>query len=299
MKKRVFIGSSVESKELAYKIQQRLSDNFDCVLWYEGFFSIGNHFYSDLIQKIITFDYAIMIGGVDDFVTRISTQAQKNSPRDNIYLEYGLFSGILSPKRVLLLIDSKCVPASDLSGMSLAQYQNGEHAVDLAADWIDNDKKETILTGKNVELLPTVGIAVGYYYNFLKPFFNSLFSSESLPCDFKLHIFFPDYICNDVDYYKQELISEKHLTEKIITKYRILVNEDDPKVLHMYDIPNTILTLFKTVDYIFRVQDGNTDDTLYAKQKALNNFYDNLKILISNDYKIKKHIVLEHLGNNL
>ncbi len=296
MKKRVFIGSSVESKELAYKIQQSLCDKFDCVLWYEGFFSLGNHFYSDLIQKIITFDYAIMIGGVDDFVTRISTQTQKNSPRDNIYLEYGIFSGILSSDHVLLLIDDRCVPATDLAGMSLAQYQDIEHAVKLVEKWINNTNEKKVLTHKNIELLPTVGIAVGYYYNFIVPFFEKLFLSQDILQGFQLHICFPKYVCDDIDFYKQELILRKRLVEKIIVKYRILVDEINSEVLHMYDIPSTILTLFKTVDYVFGIHEGNTDDTLYAKQRALNNFYDNLRVLISNDYKINKYIVLEQYG---
>lgn len=293
MKKRVFIGSSVESKEIAYSLQQAISDRYDCVLWYEGFFSIGNHFYSDLIQKIITFDYAVMIGGVDDFVTRISTSDQKNAPRDNIYLEYGLFSGILSPDRVLLLIDHRCVPASDLSGMSLAQYETTEQAVTYAANWLNNHPRAQALTGKHVELLPTVGIAVGYYYNFVKPFLENLCANQDIPSDFVLHICVPSYICDDVEYYKQELMAEKQLTEAVVTRYRILVAQEGD-TLQMYDIPSTILTLFKTVNYIFGIQDGNTEDTLYAKQKALRNFYDNIGVLISNDPRLKKHIKLEN-----
>ena len=294
MKKRIFIGSSFESRQLAYTIQSRLSEDYDCVLWFEDFFSIGNHFYSDLIQKIITFDYAIMVGGVDDFVTRISTRDGKNSPRDNVYLEYGLFSGILSPSRVLLLIDKACVPASDLSGMSLAQYTDEEQAVALAVNWITNHQRSSTLSGKSVELLPTVGIAVGYYYNFLKPFFNGL-SSLGLLCDGTLlHVCRPEYVCNDMDYYKEELILKKHLEDRLISTYRILVNAECD-TLQMYDIPSTLFTLFKTVDYIFGVQDGNTEDTLYAKQKALNNFFDNLSLLIDNDYKMKKYISLEDM----
>ena len=92
MKKRIFIGSSLESRDLAGLLQDTLSEDFACVLWYEDFFSLENHYYTDLIQKIITSDYAIMIGGEDDFVKRISTQTEKIAPRDNVYLEYGLFS---------------------------------------------------------------------------------------------------------------------------------------------------------------------------------------------------------------
>ena len=47
--------------------------------------------------RIISFDFAIMIGGVDDFVKRMPKKKYKKySPRDNVYLEFGLFSGFLS-----------------------------------------------------------------------------------------------------------------------------------------------------------------------------------------------------------
>ena len=239
-----------------------------------------------------------MVGGSDDFVTRISTQSSKKAPRDNVYLEYGLFSGMLSPNKVLLLINSECVPASDLAGLSLAQYSDNEQAVELAKSWIGNSNQNKILTGKNIELLPTVGIAVGYYYNFIKPFLEKILSTDDITKKINLHICFPRYVCDDIDYYKQELISRKKLVEKILCGYRILTDESNTTELDMYDMPSTILTLFKTVNFIFGIENGNTDDTLYAKQKAINNFYDNLKILITNDYKIKKFIYFEFIDEN-
>ena len=70
-----------------------------------GIFSIGKHFYQELITGIISFDFAVMIGGIDDFVERMPHKtSSKFSPRDNVYLEFGLFSGFLSANRVLFLI---------------------------------------------------------------------------------------------------------------------------------------------------------------------------------------------------
>ena len=295
MKKRIFIGSSLESRNLAELLQEALNKDFECVLWYEDFFSIGNHYYTDLIQKIITFDYAIMIGGEDDFVKRISTKKEKISPRDNVYLEYGLFSGILSHGRVLLLIHENCEVASDLLGMSLSRYRDLEQAVSLVKAWIDrrhNDGVNRALYQKNVGLLPTVGLAVGYYYNFLKPFLDKL-SAVKNDKDIRLTILIPTFVCDEVAFYKRALVKRKGLREDLLQNFRILIDPDVVDVLELYDIPSTILALFKTVNYVFGISEGNTADTLCAKARALDDFHDNLQILISNDYLAKSIVSLE------
>ncbi len=295
MKKRIFIGSSLESKEVAYLLQASLQNDFECVLWYEDFFSLGNHYYTDLIQKIITFDFAIMVGGEDDLVTRISTKGEKISPRDNIYLEYGLFFGILSPAKVLLLIHENCKVASDLLGMSLSQYKNNEQAVLIAKTWIEKQQgtgKLCALSRKDVGLMPTVGIAVGYYYNFLKPFLDRLTGVQAEE-EMTLKILVPTFVCDDVSHYKRALMARKKLKEEVVQNFRILIDPQEKNSLCMYDVPSTVLALFKTVNYIFGISEGNTEDTICAKKRALQDFYENLQILIANDYVARGIVRLE------
>ena len=301
MKKRIFIGSSLESKELAYTLQDALQEEFDCVLWYENFFSLGNHYYTDLIQKIITFDYAIMIGGEDDLVTRLSTKSKKTAPRDNIYLEYGLFSGILSPSKVLLLIHRNCVVASDLLGMSLSQYKNNEEATLIAKEWLKEQTSPShprILSRRDIGLMPTVGLAVAYYHNFIKPLLNEL-KTSNVEKKSKLTIFVPAFICNDPNSYNHELIMRKELINNEIgknRKFRIMIDPQEKNILSMYDVPTTILALFMTANYVFGSVDGcNSDDLTRAKLRSLDDFYENLQILISNDYDAKRIIKLERL----
>jgi len=299
MKKRVFIGSSIESKELALSIQQALSEDFECILWYEGFFSLGKHYYVDLIQKIITFDYAIMIGGEDDYVKRISNQTEKISPRDNVYLEYGLFSGILSPNKVLLLIHERCLAASDLSGMSLSQYRSDGEAVAIARAWIEGQcgNARRALSRKDVGIMPTVGIAVGYFYNFLKPFIDKLYYAEP-DKDVRLRVLIPAFVNDDVEYYKRIIMRRYGLKDTLIQGFRIMIDPKAEEPQELYDVPRNILSLFKTVNYIFEISDGNTDDTVCAKARALDDFYDNLKLLISNDHSVKSAVVLERFDES-
>lgn len=298
MKKRIFIGSSIESKELADRLQRAFEQDFECVLWYEDFFTLGNHYYTDLIQKIITFDYAIMIGGEDDFVKRISTQKEKIAPRDNVYLEYGLFSGILSPNKVLLLVNEKCKTASDLSGMSLPTYSNAEQATTIAQAWIAKQCEtgtHRALSRKDVGLMPTAGIAVGYYYNFLKPLIDKL-SINQADTEIRITVLIPNFVCDDVAVYKRLLARKMRLKDTLIQNYRILAGENTEDTLQLYDIPSSILTLFKTVNFVFEISEGNTEDTLRAKMRALDDFYDNLQILITNDYFAMSIVSLKRFG---
>lgn len=294
MHKRIFIGSSIESKGIAEQLLNTFRAEYECVLWYEDFFSLGNYYYTELIQKIITFDYAIMIGGRDDTVTRISTQSEKIAPRDNIYLEYGLFSGILSPNKVLLLVHESCVIASDLSGMCMPTYADAEQAVSIARAWVDSKQctEHRALSRKDIGLMPTAGVAVGYYYNFLRPFLDRL-SANEFDKDCKLTILIPNYVCDDVVIYKRLLARSKRLKDTIVQNYRILVDPGVADSLQLYDIPSSILTLFKTVNYVFDIPEGNTEDTLRAKMRALDDFYDNLHIMIANDYLAMSMVSLE------
>ncbi|MBQ3504822.1 MAG: nucleotide-binding protein [Oscillospiraceae bacterium] len=302
-KKRVFIGSSSETKELAHRIKREIEGSCNCSVWYDNFFELGNYVYNDLIQKAVSYDYAILIGGPDDKVIRLKTLDEKLSPRDNIYLEYGMFSGILSTNRILFLIHENCRVASDLTGMTLVQYSDDASAVEQSGQWIRSalaGARIKPFSALDIELLPTVGISVGYFYNFVLPFLEILrtatsftFNGETYPVMHKkLIISIPTYIeGGDINRYRYALMETEQLEEAIL-KYRILV---DPEALHrgeliVHDIPTTLLAVFKTVDYIFGLQDHETEDSLHAKYRALDNFYDNLPRLLERSRYLSRYV---------
>lgn len=286
-KKRIFIGSSVESKGIAEQLERTLGDRYEVVLWYENFFSIGQHFYKELISKIISFDFAIMIGGVDDYVERMPQKiSAKYAPRDNVYLEYGLFSGFLSANRVLFMIHEKCTMASDLSGMSLAVYGSDTEATSMAEKWVEEyPQRRRQFPEANVELLPIYGIAVGYYYNFIEPFIKALYSApkEELGYDkVRLNICIPDFIIRDPVEYQALLSIDHNLESRVLFNFRIRAeSETSDGVLRLYDVPNTMLALFKTVDSIFGITYWDTNDSICAKQRALESFGGILASLIA------------------
>lgn len=280
-------------------------DVCDCSVWYDDFFELGNYVFHDLIQKAVSYDYAILIGGEDDKVVRLQTNDEKLSPRDNIYLEYGMFSGILSTNRILFLLHKNCRVASDLAGMTLKIYDCEETAIHHTQTWIQDmltGKRTKVFSALDIELLPTVGIAVGYYYNFVKPPLEMLRQTQCFTYQGKMYpitakkliISIPSYLeGNDINNYKYSLMEREGLVEETL-KYRILINPDDLERgrLIIHDIPSTLLAVFKTIDYIFDLKDHETEDSEYAKYRALDNFYDTIPRLMGRDAYLSRYVEL-------
>lgn len=312
-KKRVFIGSSSETKELAIKIQERITQNCDCFVWWDDFFRPGGYVYDDLIKKAISFDYAILIGGADDRVIRLSSNDEKLSPRDNVYLEYGMYSGILSTNRILLLMNEDCRVASDLAGMTLKTYKTDGDALAVCEEWMNNaleGKFSNDYSAKGIELLPTVGVAVGYFYNFLEPALNVLASARKFTFedreyavkDKKLIVNIPTYLeCGDnaVKEYTATLVGQKNLEDAFLGRYRVLVDPStlEDGVLTLYDMPSTLLAVLKTVDYVFGISTGaGTEDAQNAKYRALDNFVDTLMGLMSGKPRLANYLEFRRFG---
>lgn len=312
-KKRIFIGSSSETKALAEKIKQRLEPAFDCVVWGEDFFGQGGYVYVDLIRKAIGFDYAILIGGTDDRVIRLSRNTEKLSPRDNIYLEYGMYSGILSTDRILFLLHEDCLVASDLAGMTLTTYKDDGAALDVCEKWINRSTSGRIFGGgsaQNIELLPTVGVAVGYFHNFLKPALEQLVTTRSFTLGDKeypikekrLIIAVPDYLEADdtaVKEYTSVLVEQNGLEDAFLGRYRVLIDPTDLRsgTLTLYDMPSTLLTVLKTVDYIFGVTSGlGPQDAQFAKYRAFDNFLETLEELLAGKPRLASFVEFERFN---
>ena len=89
MKPRIFIGSSKESVKIAEKVKSLLDGEYVCQLWCDNFFDLGQCTYHELLKKSLSFDYAIFIGGKDDYVRRESDRTHKYAARDNVYESLG------------------------------------------------------------------------------------------------------------------------------------------------------------------------------------------------------------------
>ncbi len=124
MKPRLFIGSSVESVNIAYAAQQNLQHNAEVTVWDQGVFKISSTNLESLIRILNTSDFGMFVFSPDDL---INIRGEENrAVRDNVILELGLFVGRLGKDRCFILVpDSRGdlhIPA-DLVGVITAAYE--------------------------------------------------------------------------------------------------------------------------------------------------------------------------------
>lgn len=123
MKAKLFVGSSSEGKNVAYVIQESLSDDAYVTVWDQDVFKLSHNYLQDLLAAISDFDFAIFVFTPDD-IAKIRDQ-HKLIPRDNVIFETGLFMGRLGADRVYFVKPQGYADfhlLSDLSGISLGEY---------------------------------------------------------------------------------------------------------------------------------------------------------------------------------
>lgn len=121
---KIFIGSTVEALDVARAVQSELEHEFETTLWTQNVFQAGSSTWLGLVEKVRSnaFDFAVLVLGADDALLTRDTKVM--IPRDNVLLEFGLFSGALGADRAFFLIDRTNRPkiATDLSGITPLSY---------------------------------------------------------------------------------------------------------------------------------------------------------------------------------
>src|SRR5262249_39111506 len=91
LRPRAFIGSSREGLPIAEAIQQNLDYSCEATIWYQGVFGLGGGTLESLVDRLESFDFAILVLTPDDVT--VSREQTQQSPRDNVLLELGMFLG--------------------------------------------------------------------------------------------------------------------------------------------------------------------------------------------------------------
>lgn len=303
MKQKIFIGSSSESAEIAACVKKIMEPEFECSVWYDEFFEMNESTYQNLIKKAISFDYAIFIGGPDDLVYRKSKKEKRKGARDNIYFELGLYAGILSPERSYFLIHKNCKVASDLLGITLETYKTKKDLQKCCKNLQKRIKEEEKIS--RIALLPSTGLAFGYYDNFVRQACLALENAKTVAVEGQeydvasmkkeLDIIFPNTIVQDWKdwaalYYKEKGFQRATLKcdPRDFTVY-IDGNDLINGRLRVIDIPQTLRASFYCVDQIAaKNYEGEKEFSKLSKKREIRNFKKTLNILILQDsYAIK------------
>src|SRR6185436_793142 len=170
MKPRIFIGSSTEGLKIAAFVKKTLENDFDCVIWNDGnVFGLGVAYLDSLLRAGSMFDFGILVATKDDKTT--SRKKESDSPRDNVVFEFGLFMGRLGKFRTLILLEEDAKLPSDMKGIHISEYSRNKNGTATASL---KHELEVIRTHINeryklqeLGLLPSTGVAMGYYSNFV------------------------------------------------------------------------------------------------------------------------------------
>lgn len=125
MRPSLFIGSSKESRHLAYALQENLEDDAEVTVWTQGVFDLSRSTLSSLLETLGESEYAAFVFADDD-VAKIRSE-EVTIPRDNVILEMGIALGCLGPERTFFVVpkdqESLRIP-TDLAGITPARYDS-------------------------------------------------------------------------------------------------------------------------------------------------------------------------------
>lgn len=228
VKPRVFIGSSLQAKDIGLAVQRCLQDWCYPELWDQGFFVLSATTIENLENQLPQFSFAIFVLTPDD----IAYIKQKKSPvpRDNLILEIGMSIGILGRSRTFLITPrgSNLKLPSDLYGVIYAQYDSEAPNLVAALGPACNQVREAItapVLRTNSLFRASLGNAIHkvhpYYYGelekYLHYFGNIVFSSGVLRRNWTIDLSY--------DFSK---IGENIITENIVWDYEFINITEDP-----------------------------------------------------------------------
>lgn len=184
----VFIMSSSHGLALAKALASVLGrgKRMDVKTWSDpGQFRTGDSFIDTLRRTTIQYDFGICVMTPDD--ATVVRNERVREPRDNVLFEFGLFMGARGIRRAFPLVvqvgRKKAAIPSDMKGVShltlkldrlkgLSAYELRPQVEALGRELAD--RMLDLYEQPEITILPSTGLAIGYFHNFILPVFGSL-----------------------------------------------------------------------------------------------------------------------------
>ncbi len=308
----LFIGCTSTQLNVATAVKSQLDAELDVTIWNEPgkVFELNKSTLDSLLDAGNYFDYAILILTPDDCL--ISKGELYDTPRDNLIFEEGLFLGRFGRNRTFIIRENSVKIPSDFFGITISSFRKPTddkdlpNAVNEACDEILIAIKENEKCAE-VGFYPATSLAVGYFENFVRIIIDGITEKkyevtigdekrhiDKEKFDFTFTIIIPDSI-HEIEQSSIMNIKKKNNLQPIIfysstRDYPLYVIGDiDPNnnVIDLYDIPTTLRSSRRVLEYIFREPAfRNENSTLKIKQemiekREIRNFRITLEDLIS------------------
>ena len=134
LKPSLFIGSSTESLQVAYAVQEELESDAEVTVWTQGTAELSGNLLVSLVRTIRETDFAVFVFNPDDVLQMRKHEYQV--VRDNVVFELGMAMGSLGPERSFLVVPKDAPDLrlpSDLAGVTTAQYDSSRQDGNLRA----------------------------------------------------------------------------------------------------------------------------------------------------------------------
>jgi hypothetical protein len=276
MKPSIFVGSSSEGLKYAQSIKAQLSDSAELTVWNEGLFLLGRTALEELVTFGCRFDFAILVLSPDDII--FSRGDQRNSPRDNVLFELGIFIGSLGPERTFVVTTQDDIKLpSDLQGLIVANIESDrpDGNVDAMVGNACYKIRNTVAAAyskSTIGLLPSTALAIGYYNDFVvkvcdafsdpdtKLTLKGVHDEPDEPIEIKrkkvrLIVVIPENFWDlRIEQLRKQLSGIRQVELKAISRtfaFYFCQREGTPDEIDFFDVPTTLSTSKKAIEQIF------------------------------------------------
>ena len=312
MKPSVFIGSSKESLDIARRLKRQLAPAVNSIIWDEGFFSLNDNTLDVLLKKAALYDAGIILLTKDD--KALIRKKRLITPRDNTIFEAGLFFGRLGKSRTFLLVEDEVTLPSDIIGITVLPFKRKACTGSKSLIGVASDLKTKIKSSFSQHyfgLLPSTTLAIGYFYNFIKPVAEEIArrsmiqdtaSKKKYPIR-RLTMLMPNDSTLDIHALINAETNRCNWYEGYVLRngqrnFNVRFNISKGKA-EIQDVPSTLRVIRQVVGRVFAEESVVAgEDMQIAISRELANFQHAIECLIAEDASVRSCVLIRQLKEN-